>query len=156
MILTLAWKEMREHRAIWLTMVIMTIVLALGMAQIVAIDNPALAVQVAALTILGMGATYGTVCGAMMLAGEHEGGTLVFLDIFQGRRGLLWLGKFVIGAGLVLSEALAVALALRFLKQEPPRWAMALAGQNFAQPDLNIWLLVLPVVSLVLASRIEC
>src|SRR6516164_6054960 len=50
--------------------------------------------RVAALTILGMAACYGVVCGAMMFAGEQEGGTLVFLDIFLGRRGLLWMGKF--------------------------------------------------------------
>ena len=32
MIAVLAWKELREHRAIWLTMVIMTVGLGLGLS----------------------------------------------------------------------------------------------------------------------------
>ncbi len=117
MILTLLWKEVREHQSIWLTMVVMTSVLGYGLTRIVAPDDAALATMVGALIVLGMGAAYGIVCGGMMLAGEHEGGTLVFLDIFLGRRHLLWLGKFLIGIVLVLTEALAVALVFYLIKQ---------------------------------------
>ena len=84
MIFTLAWKEVREHQSIWLTMVVMSIALGLGLSKVVALGDATLAAPVAALTILGLAATYGVVCGAMMFAGEHEGGTLVFLDIFLG------------------------------------------------------------------------
>ena len=35
MIITLAWKEVREHQPVWLTMVIMTVVLAKGLTHIV-------------------------------------------------------------------------------------------------------------------------
>src|SRR5262249_16517554 len=148
MIFTLAWKERREHQGIWLTMIIMTVVMGLGLPQIVAMGDRSLAVHVAALTILGMAAAYGVVCGAMMFAGEHEGGTLVFLDIFLGRRHLLWMGKFLIGVVLVITQAAVVALALRLLQLDPPDWAMALVGQNAARPDPNVWILILPVVSL--------
>ncbi len=148
MILTLAWKELREHQGVWLTMAIMTIVLGFGLPRIVALEDPRLAVPVAALTILGMAATYGVVCGAMMLAGEHEGGTLVFLDIFLGRRGILWMGKFAVGIVLVMAQALAVALALRLMNQEPPGWTMALLGLRELRPDPNVWFAFLPVVSL--------
>src|ERR1019366_982291 len=148
MIVALAWKELREHRAIWLTMVVMTVGLGLGLSRAVALGDVALAVPVAALTILGMAATYGVVCGSMMLAGEREGGTLVFLDIFMGRRGLLWLGQFAIGMVLVLTQSLAVAVALRLLRQEPPGWAMTLMGQRDVHPDPNVWFLILPVVTL--------
>ena len=148
MIFTLAWKERREHQGIWLTMIIMTVVMGLGLPQIVAMGDPSIAVQVAALAILGMAAAYGVVCGAMMFAGEHEGGTLVFLDIFLGRRSLLWMGKFLIGVILVVTQVAVVALALRLLKQDPPGWAMALVGQNADRPDRSVWILILPVVSL--------
>jgi hypothetical protein len=148
MILTLAWKEVREHQAIWLTMLVMTVVLGWGLPRLVAAGDPAGTAAVAALTILGMAAANGVVCGSMMFAGEHEGGTLVFLDIFLGCRGLLWFGKFAIGIVLVLAQAVAVALALLLLKQQPPDWIMALVGIDARHPDSRAWLLILPVVSL--------
>ncbi len=157
MILTLTWKELREHRAIWLAMVVMTGLLGAGLARIVSPGDPAAANALAAITILTLAASYGAVCGAMMFAGEHEGGTLVFLDVFSGRRGRLWLGKFGIGVGLVLSEALAVALVLWLLKQTPPAWVLAVIGRGAgpgirpaaaAAPDLGVWYLVVPVMTL--------
>jgi hypothetical protein len=165
MILTLAWKEYREHRSIWLTMAALTGLLGFGMAQLVAPHgSEASRVEIATLTILGMAAAYGVVCGAMMLAGEHESGTLVFLDIFLGRRELLWLWKFLIGVPLVLAEALTVALVLYFLKQEPPDWLLVLIGKSPTTPiapafgglplvatvraSVEDWFLVLPAVTL--------
>jgi hypothetical protein len=156
MIFTLAWKELREHQGIWITMVFMSIALGLGLAKIIALSDPNLAMPVATLTILGLAATYGVVCGAMMFAGEHEGGTLVFLDIFLGRRGLLWLGKFAIGLVLVVTQAVAVALVLVWLKQEAPAWVSAIVGGHVgmgprplgAMADAKVWLLILPVVTL--------
>ena len=155
MIFTLAWKEMREHQGIWITMIFMSVVLGLGLSKLVSLGDAHLAVPVAALTILGMAATYGVVCGAMMFAGEHEGGTLVFLDVFLGRRGLLWMGKFAIGAVLVLTQALAVALILGLLDHQAPHWAMAIVGQSVNIPmgggqlaASSAWLVLLPVVTL--------
>jgi hypothetical protein len=152
---TLAWKELREHQGVWLTMVCMTVGLGLGLAKVVSFNDSHMALPVAAFTILGMAATYGIVCGSMMFAGEHEGGTLVFLDIFLGRRGLLWMGKFAIGALLVMTQALCVAMILSVLNQQAPHWAMALIGQSVdllpagAVPEgAAVWYLILPVVTL--------
>ncbi len=157
MLVTLAWKEFREHRAIWLMMVVMTCGLGMGLAEIVAPGDPVMALAVASLSILGMAGAYGVVCGAMMLAGEHESGTLVFLDIFLGRRHLLWLGKWCIGLGLAATEALAVGGVLCFFKQMPPSWAPALIGLGSSAVPMPaaghadwgpvLWLVVLPVIT---------
>src|SRR5206468_12832403 len=124
------WKEICEHRAIWLAMLFLTSLLGLGLARVVAPTDLGVATAVATLTTLGLAAAYGVVCGSMMLAGEHETGTLVFLDIFLGRRELLWLWKFLIGVLLVISEALAVGLALYLVKQDAPDWLPSLVGRG--------------------------
>jgi hypothetical protein len=154
-IVTLAWKEFREHRSIWLTMVVMTCVLGLGLAQIVSAGDPTSAIVTVTLAVLCMAGAYGAVCGGMMFAGEHEGGTLVFLDIFLGRRGLLWLGKAAFGVLLALSEGLAVAAVLGLFKQEAPAWAPVLVGQSIgrggmlnAPAGVEIWFFALPIVTL--------
>src|SRR5262249_7929292 len=157
MILTLGWKEYREHRSIWLTMVIMTLALGHGLALLISAGDTGNAyIEVSALTILGMAVTYGVVCGAMMFAGERENATLVFLDIFLGRRGLLWFMKFLIGVVLAVSEALAVAGVLYYLKQKPPAWLPTLIGlqrfdfgfRNPVPEDPAIWFRALPWVTM--------
>lgn len=155
MILTLAWKELREHQGVWLTMVVMSIVLGLGLSKLVAFGDASMAMNVGTLTMIGLAAAYGVVCGAMMLAGEHEGGTLVFLDVFYGRRGFLWIGKLAIGTVLALTEATAVAGLLAYLQPESPIWLTAFVGQNIhgdggvgVNADPRIWFIVLPVVTL--------
>src|SRR5262249_1351473 len=80
---------------------------AFGVAQLSA-RSPAVLAHVG-LAVLGMAAAYGGVCGAMMLAGEREGGTLVLLDIFLGRRGLLWLAKGLLGVAPTGTQAPGVA-----------------------------------------------
>jgi hypothetical protein len=158
MILTLAWKEYREQRSVWLTMVLLTGLLAFCIIRFSAPGSVFVAGRVA-LAVLGLAGAYGVVCGGMMLAGEREGGTLVFLDIFLGRRGLLWLWKALVGVLLAVSEALAVALVLHLLKEDPPRWLRALVGQGGARalgfqpatrfsPSTGLWFLALPVVTL--------
>ncbi len=157
MMWTLAWKELHEHRLIWLTMVFMTAFLGTGLSRLVGLTSAADAELIAGLTTLGMAATYGVVCGSMMFAGEHEGGTMVFLDVFWGRRGVLWCGKFLIGVVFALTQGIVVALVLTFLNQAPPSWGLRLLGQGsarlperFAVSALSpgAWLLILPVVTL--------
>ena len=77
MIRTLAWKEYREHRSIWFTMVLLTGVIALAIAQFPSLEDPT-DVRLG-LAVLGLAAVYGVVCGAMMLAGERENGTRALL-----------------------------------------------------------------------------
>ena len=52
MIVTLTWKELREHRAIWLTMVIMTCLIGVGLARVVAVGDERTALAVTTLTVL--------------------------------------------------------------------------------------------------------
>ena len=118
MIATLSWKEHREHQGVWLTMAVMTVVVGCGLPRIVSQGDQFVFMSVAVMTILGMTVAYGVVCGAMMFAGEHEGGTMPFLDVFHGRRGQLWAGKAAIGTVLVITEGVAVALVLWLLGQE--------------------------------------
>src|SRR5262245_24381235 len=134
-------------------MVIMTALFALGAGQPVFTQNPPATLGI---TVLAMAAVYGVVCGAMMLAGEKEGGTLVFLDVFLGRRGLLWCGKFLVGVVLVITEALAVATALTLLQLEPPGWMATIAGQGSwnlvearpVSPSAVLWFFAVPMVTL--------
>jgi hypothetical protein len=156
MILTLSWKECREHWPIWLTMVVASMGLGLLLG---ALNTGREAVSVAAISVLGMAVTYGVVCGSMMFAGEREAGTMVFLDIFLGRRDLIWFWKFAIGIVLVLSQALLVGAVLVIMKQTPPEWLPLLVGlgrveqggmwiMNLPEAGQATWLLVLPVVTL--------
>lgn len=154
MILTLTWKEVREHRTIWLAMVVLTTLLGWGVGKLIAQNDPSLD-GMPALMILGLAVTYGVVCGGMMFAGEHENGTLAFLDIFHGKRQTLWTTKLAIGIGLAIAEALAVASILLALGQETPHWVRGLLGGLVTQPRFaalpdhgpGIWLIVLPLVT---------
>ena len=127
----LCWKEYREQRGVWLVMLAMTALLLVGLAAFRAppgldwarLDNntrEALAAAVSAMAV-----TYGLVCGAMTLAGEREGRTLVFLDTLAGRRAPVWQAKALAGAVLTLAQALVSAcLVLPFatdLERDVPR-----------------------------------
>ena len=59
MILTLAWKELREHQGVWLTMAVMTVLAAWGLPFLVAMGDRNLGGHVAALTLLGLAAMFG-------------------------------------------------------------------------------------------------
>ena len=151
MIGTLTWKEHREHQGIWLTMAVMTVAVGWGLPRIVSQGDHVVFMSVSYLTILGMTVAYGVVCGAMMFAGEHEGGTLTFLDIFHGRRGQLWACKAAIGTVLVITEGLAVALFLWWIGQESPIWGIGLLNRLDARAISSrpeVWFLILPVVAL--------
>lgn len=157
MILTLAWKEMREHQAIWITMIVLTVLLGVGLGEIIESSVPGAAVNTATMTILGLAAVYGIVCGGMMLAGEDEAGTLPFLDIFHGRRFVLWFGKFAIGTVFVLLQSVIVGAVLYFMNQPVPLWARGIFGVGRAdlgfagpvtQPGPEAWLFLLPLVTL--------
>jgi len=112
MIRTLAWKEYREQRPVWLALAVLGIVLLVGLWVILGppgsgspnrMDNAlgGIAVVVAF--------TYGLVCGAMMLAGERETKTLPFLDYLEGKRARLWNTKVVTGVVLTLTLAMLLA-----------------------------------------------
>lgn len=107
MMRTLMWKEYREHRLIWLAMLVTNCGALVGLSQLdqtffsprgqsrLEILGP-----VAALLVWG----YGMICGAMLLAGEREEGTLPFLDILPVSRFRLWLGKGQVGLLLLVGQ----------------------------------------------------
>jgi hypothetical protein len=146
-ILTLGWKEMQEQATVWVAVaalgVLVGVVLALGAGDVrdPGLDPKALLVLAAA----GLAISYGLVCGAMILAGEVEGGTLGFLDTLPVTRRRLWAGKLL--AGLVLALLQGVALGgLGALLPVPggqslgPLWAPVFHGWT--------WLVVVPGVAL--------
>lgn len=107
MIRSLIWKEYREQRAIWLTLAVVGGGGLYGLSRLMApegflSDNGSReSLQTVAVLFAW---TYGLVCGAMLLANEHESGTIVFLDMLPARRLQLWLVKFSFGLFLLLSQ----------------------------------------------------
>ena len=72
MIRTLAWKEFREHAAVWVALAAVAAIVLAGLAAYLAPTgsaptNPDTTV-VFVLAAVGLAITYGLVCGAMMLA----------------------------------------------------------------------------------------
>jgi hypothetical protein len=112
-IASVAWKEYREHRPVWVAMVLVATVLLIFITQLL----PALGLvsagseSVMQLMVAAAGSvlTYGIVCGSMMLAGERELNTLAFLDALTGRRFPVWAAKLLPGALFCLLQGLFVA-----------------------------------------------
>jgi hypothetical protein len=146
---TLAWKEFREHATVWVALAALAAVVLAGLTAYfaptgAAPTNPDEA-MVFVLAAVGLAVTYGLVCGAMMLAGEVEGGTLAFLDTLPVARRQLWAGKLLVGVLLTLLQGLllggvAAALGLRGGVAWDPSWP---------PPALRWeWLALLPAVAL--------
>lgn len=103
MMRTLLWKEYREHRIIWLAMMVVNSGVLIGLSRL---DETFIAPRGEKLLMLGPIAAllvwgYAMICGAMLLAGEREEGTLGFLDLLPVSRFRLWLVKALIGLLLV-------------------------------------------------------
>jgi hypothetical protein len=107
MIRAMIWKEYREHRAIWLTLAVVSAGGLLGLTRLMApggiSDDLAVRQSLQAVAVL-LAWTYGLVCGSMLLAVEREGATLTFLDMLPVRRLELWLVKFAIAMVLFMGQ----------------------------------------------------
>jgi hypothetical protein len=105
MIAALVWKEYREHRTTWLVMAGINL-LALFFVGQVADGAAGIGVRdsVAGTAVL-LSWAYGILCGALLLAGEREDGTLEFLDGMPRLRRQVWSSKCVTGLALVLAQA---------------------------------------------------
>jgi hypothetical protein len=119
MMRTMLWKEYREHRLIWLTMLVVNCGALIGLSEFdQMIFSPrgesklTMLGPVAALLVWG----YGMVCGAMLLAGEREEGTLSFLDILPVSRLHLWLYKGQVGLLLLVGQILVLCVCLTGLR----------------------------------------
>lgn len=152
MIRALLWKEYREHRAIWVTLAIGGGVCLYGLSQLLgpvwglSYHNAHESLQTVAVLLAW---TYGLVCGAMLLAGEQEAGTLTFLDMLPVRRADIWLAKclfglllllaqvavlmgFVVGLGITETpqQLLAILLAMLFLGLFAMSWSLLFSARG--------------------------
>jgi hypothetical protein len=115
MIGSLVWKEYREHRAVWLVMAVVSSIALLGVVRLLVPGGAPEVSRHADLLVLAgacLSWGYGMVCGAMLLAGETEEGTLSFLDMLPRWRRDLWQTKFSVGVGLVVANVLVVGSVL--------------------------------------------
>ena len=129
----LLWKEYRQHRGLWLGMAILAIALLTGLAAVMNRSGLRISEQDMFLqstlnaVLLSLAVLYGVVAGALLLAGEKEEGTLVFLDGLIGRREPLWAGKLLAGACLTFCQSLLMIALAALLGigswSERSRWA---------------------------------
>lgn len=100
MLLTLVWKECREHGPAWVVLFVLGFILIFGM------DRPFVRDQM----LPGLLGAYGLLVGAMMLASDREGQTLEWLERLARSNADLWRTKIIVGAGLILAQAFALCL----------------------------------------------
>ncbi len=100
------WKEYREHRIIWaaLALVSAATVPTLSSGVAAAWFGAQADGQEGRFVAVALAGAYALICGAMMLAGERENGTMSYLDALPGFRQRLWQGKFVAALALVLGQ----------------------------------------------------
>lgn len=138
MIRALWWKDAREHGPVWLVVAAVTILVTVALGAVLAPGG--LGGQSALRTgLLGLvqalAAAYGVVCGAMMLAGEREAGTLPLLDVLTARRGRVWAAKLPLGLGLSVAHGLTLA------------GFVAVVGLAGGQTPAGLWFAVLPFLA---------
>ena len=114
MIAALVWKEYREQRIAWAALAVVGAATLFGLPFLVApggLESQSQARDWVAAAVVLVAWAYGLICGAMLLAGEREVGTLPFLDALPGLRGQLWRAKCLAGVLLVVAQA-AVLMGL--------------------------------------------
>ncbi len=137
MIVSVAWKEYREHRSFWVVLAVLTAAVVPVMGQVFAPGSPwaptndglVLAV-IGAAVMTGM---YGLVCGGMMIAGERESSAVPFLDNLPASRAELWWSKLLVGLVLTGLHALVTIAAVRLAGLDeqahlPFWWPLGFAG----------------------------
>jgi hypothetical protein len=121
MMRTMLWKEYREHRIIWLAMLLVNCGTMFGIWFLDESGVFGMAQSASKLMTLGPVASllvwgYAMICGAMLLAGEREESTLNFLDTLPLTRFHLWLVKGQIGLLLLLGQILVLCVLLAVLR----------------------------------------
>lgn len=144
---SLAWKEYREQRAVWLAVAVLALLMLAGMVLFVGPAGVGPSGGWKAGLVISLGVTlaglYGVICAAMLLAGEGEAGTMTFLDVLAGRRTDLWRAKLWTGLGLTTAQALII-------------WAvLAAAGLQLGELRWPAWLRTLSLVPMVVLTAIE-
>jgi ABC-type transport system involved in multi-copper enzyme maturation permease subunit len=154
MIASLAWKEYREQRRIWLTIALLAGVLIFAALEYPigrAGPGPQLLTLITICFTLSIG--YGLVVGALLIAGERESGTLDFLDTSAGRRLTIWATKTIVGAAgvLVLSVVLAAVLVWRGVSGSLWVPALEVGGWGWLR-ELPLWSLYAFVAGLLASA----
>ncbi len=99
----LVWKVYREQRWVWLAIAVLAAGAVLLRVTIMERDLPRDTLS----TLFGSFAyVYGLVVGAILLAGEREGGTAAFLESLPVRRVSVWWVKCTAGVLLILTQVL--------------------------------------------------
>lgn len=137
MIASLLWKEYREHRAIWIALALVAFAAIIGLPWAFppeqAYEQSYRDAQVVIAVVLAW--CYGIVCGAMLLAGEHENGTQPFLDNLPIARLPVWLIKVLAGSLFLLLQVAVLALLGITRALVPPTalpvWVVALVYAGF-------------------------
>jgi hypothetical protein len=138
MIRTLAWKDYREQRAVWLVIALAGAALLFALRELMGPGYIGSQTRLDGLLGgigLAVAFTYGVVCGAMLLAGESETRTLPFLDYLEGQRFRIWTTKVLLGVLLTLAQSALLALVTCRLQTHWP-------------PHLLDWFVVTPVFGL--------
>src|SRR5262249_11803890 len=96
---SLCWKEDREQRHSWLAVAILAIAVVLVPSIVMNSGGNSSLREDGQLRftlfviVLVLTATYGVVCGGMLLAGEREGRTEAFLNAMPVSRARIWAAK---------------------------------------------------------------
>src|SRR5262245_12027640 len=139
MMRSLAWKESREGWSIWVALALLgagTVFLTPIFLELIGqtdTQEQQLAVLIA---LIVLAITYGVVTGAMLLAGERENHTLVFLDALTARRSGVWRNKVLIG--LAFAVAQGIALMIPFVLAAPEPRASATSRMVWLLPALTL------------------
>jgi hypothetical protein len=104
----LVWKEVREQWAVWLALMLAAVGGSAGLTYLLSPGPNRDEMLLGILWLVAWG--YGLICGCLLLAGETEDGTQVFLDSLTAERGRLWFVKSATGLGLLAAQLLALAL----------------------------------------------
>ncbi|HVS34143.1 MAG TPA: hypothetical protein VMS17_01095 [Gemmataceae bacterium] len=106
MIAAILWKEYRDHRVTWVMLALAGAATVFGLPMLLGPESlqavPGHNQVVFAVILVAW--AYGLICGAMLLAGEREMGTLAFLDALPGLRGQLWRSKCLAGVLFVTAQ----------------------------------------------------
>ena len=110
------WKEYRQQRAFWLAIALLAGLLVVSLSSTMAqgsgmqVFTEERVRDALSLVVLCLSISYGVVSGALLLAGESDDGTLIFLDSLSGWRGPLWARKCLAGVLLTLSMSLTLGV----------------------------------------------
>jgi ABC-type transport system involved in multi-copper enzyme maturation permease subunit len=113
MLSVLLWKEYREHRIVWAALAFVAAASLLFLPFVMAprgLESQPDVRNILRVLVIAIAWSYGLICGAMLLAGEREVGTLSFLDALPGLRWRLWSAKCLAGLLLVSAQIILIII----------------------------------------------